>query len=145
MARVSTYLNFLGKTEEAFDFYREVFGTEYLGPIMRIGDAASQPGAPELSESDRNLVMHVALPITGGHVLMGTDFVESMGHELRVGNAVSLHLELDSLDEAERIFGMLAQGGEDVTPIAQMPWGAYWGNCLDRFGTRWMFSAPMAG
>jgi PhnB protein len=82
MARVSTYLNFARSTEEAFDFYRSVFGTDYAGPIMRFGDIPAQPGQPALAGDDKNLVMHVALPILGGHVLMGTDAPESMGFKL---------------------------------------------------------------
>ncbi len=76
MARVSTYLNFARSTEDAFNFYRSVFGTEFGGPIMRFGDIPAQPGQPPLAESDKNLVMHIELPILAGHVLMGTDAPE---------------------------------------------------------------------
>lgn len=143
MARVSTYLNFLGTTEEAFTFYREVFGTDFIGPVLRIGDMPPQPGGPELSEADLRLIMHIELPITAGHVLMATDMVASMGHELRVGNNTTIHLELDTLAEATQLFDQLSVGGGEGQPIAEMPWGAYWGTCLDRFGVRWMFSAPV--
>lgn len=84
MSRVSTYLNFMGNTEEAFAFYASVFGTEYSVPIMRFGDMPGGPGAPELPELERSQVLHVELPILAGHVIMGTDMLESMGHELRV-------------------------------------------------------------
>jgi PhnB protein len=138
--RVSTYLNFTGDTEEAFTFYASVFGTELVGPITRMGDLPAGPGAPELPESERSKVMHIELPIHAGHVLMGTDMLESMGHELRIGNNTTLNLELDDRAETERLFGLLSDGGTDAAGLQDMPWGAYWGTCLDRFGVRWMFN-----
>ena len=83
MARVSTYLNFPRSTEEAFLFYKSVFKSEFTKPIMRFGDIPSHPDQPPLAEADKNLVIHVELPILGGHVLMGTDAPESMGFTLR--------------------------------------------------------------
>ncbi len=129
MPRVTTYLNFMGNAEEAFTFYKSVFGTEFLNPIMRIGDMPSPPGAPELSEVEKNNVMHVELPILGGHSIMGSDLVESMGHQLRLGNNVTIHLELEDRAETERLFGSLSDGGTDLFGLAEMPWGAYWGTC----------------
>jgi PhnB protein len=76
MPRVSTYLNFMGNTEEAFNFYKSVFGTEFLSPISRMGDMPPSPGRPELSEAENEMVMHVELPILAGHVIMGTDMLE---------------------------------------------------------------------
>lgn len=140
MSRVSTYLNFLGNTREAFEFYKEVFGTEYIGPIMRIGDMPMPEGGPELSQADLDAVMHVELPILAGHVLMGTDFLESMGHELHIGNNVTINLEPDTRSETDRLFAALSAGSEQGAPLQDMPWGAYWGSCLDRFGIRWMFN-----
>lgn len=138
MARVSTYLNFLGNTEEAFEFYRSVFGTEYIGAIARMGDVPSNPDVPPLSEAEQRMVMHIQLPILGGHVLMGTDMIESMGHQLRVGNNTTIMLEPDTRAEADRIYTALAEGGSDASGMTEMFWGAYWGVCLDRFGIRWM-------
>ncbi len=77
MARVSTYLNFPGTTEPAFEFYRSVFGTAFSGPIHRMGEAPAMPGQPPLSDADKQRVMHVELPILAGHVLMGTDAPDS--------------------------------------------------------------------
>src|ERR1700739_4382457 len=114
MPRVSTYLNFSGNTEEAFDFYRKVFGTEFEIPIMRMGDMPPAPGAPELTDAEKNMVMHVELPILAGHVLMATDMLESMGHERRIGNNVTINLELADRDETERLFGLLSDGGSDL-------------------------------
>ena len=140
MSRVSTYLNFMGDAEEAFTFYASVFGTEFSVPLQRFGDMPSGPGAPELPEAERSKVLHVELPILAGHVIMGTDMLESMGHELRVGNNVTLNLELEDRAETERLFGLLAEGSAEVTPLTDMPWGAYWGCCLDQYDIRWMFN-----
>jgi len=140
MSRVSTYLNFMGDTEEAFDFYASVFGTEPSVPITRFGDMPAPPDAPALPERERSMVMHVELPILAGHVLMGTDMLESMGHELRVGNNSTINLEPDTVEEAERLYAALSQGASDATGLEHMPWGSLWGTCLDRFGVRWMFN-----
>ena len=138
MARVSTYVNFLGNTEEAFEFYRSVFGTEYIGTIARMGDVPSNPGVPPLSEAEQRMVMHIELPILGGHVLMGTDMIESMGHQLRIGNNTTIMLEPDTRAEADRLYAALSVDSTEATGMMDMPWAAYWGVCLDRFGIRWM-------
>jgi PhnB protein len=138
MASVSIYLNFQGNTAEAFDFYKSVFHTEYMGPVMRMRDMPPQPGA-SLPENEMDAVMHVALPILGGTMLMGTDMLESMGHKLIVGNNVTINLEPDSKEDTDRLFNALSQGGSDIAPMRQEFWG-YWGCCLDRFGIRWMFN-----
>ena len=83
MAGVNTYLNFAGNTEEAFEFYKTVFGTEYVNGVMRYGDVPAGGAGPELSDADQQKVMHVGLPTIGGHILMGTDLLESMGQSLR--------------------------------------------------------------
>ena len=140
MSRVSTYLNFPGTAEEAFAFYASVFGTEPLTPLQRFGDMPADPGAPELPEAERSKVLHVELPILAGHVIMATDMLESMGQQMRVGNNTTLNLEPDTRAEAERLYAALSEGGADATGLDHMPWGSYWGTCLDRFGVRWMFN-----
>ena len=139
MSRVSTYLNFMGTTEEAFNFYSSVFGTEIAGEIARMSDLPTEPGSPKLSEAEKKLVAHIELPILAGHVLMGTDMVESMGQELKVGNNVTICLEPDTRAETDRLYAALSEGGSESTGMQQMPW-AYWGCSLDRFGIRWMFN-----
>lgn len=139
MSRVSTYLNFMGQTEEAFDFYASVFRTKISGPIFRMGDMPGGGGGPELSEEEKQLVGHVELPILADHVLMGTDMLRSMGHELRVGNNVTINLEPDTRAETDRLYAALSEGGSESTGMSQMPW-AYWGCTLDRYGVRWMFN-----
>lgn len=140
MARVSTYLNFQGNAEEAFEFYRSVFGTEYIGPIQRMGDVPFDEDGPTISEAEKRMVMHVELPILAGHVIMATDMLESMGHELRVGNNTTINLEPDTLAETQRLYDALSEGSSEGMPLTQMFWGATWGTCLDRFGIRWMFN-----
>ena len=137
MARTSTYLNFSRDTEEAFAFYKSVFQTDYLGPIHRLDSVPPNPGQP-LADEDKNLVMHVELPILGGHVLMGTDAPESMGFNCKPGNNIHINLEPDTREEADRLFTALAEGGKVEMPLQDMFWGAYFGSLTDRFGVRWM-------
>lgn len=145
MARVSTYLNFNGNAEEAFEFYRKVFGTEYLAPIYRMGDIPADPNGPTLSEAEEQMVMHVELPILAGHVMMATDMLESMNQDLRIGNNTTINLEPDTLEETQRLYDALSEGASDAAPLTEMFWGATWGTCLDRFGVRWMFNFGPAG
>lgn len=139
MSKVSIYLNFQGNAEEAFNFYKDVFKTEFIGPMMKMGDVPAPEGMPPLSAQDANSVMHVCLPILGGTNIMGTDMLESMGHKLVVGNNTTINLEPDSKEEADRLYEALSQGASDCAPMRQEFWG-YWGCCLDRYGIRWMFN-----
>lgn len=137
MARTSTYLNFSRYTEEAFTFYKSVFGGEFCGGgVARMGDFPN----PALAEEDKNLIMHIELEITGGHILMGTDAPESMGCSLTQGNNVHLMLEPDNRSEATRLFNALSEGGKADMPLQDMFWGAYYGTCTDKFGIHWMIN-----
>src|SRR3989344_6193632 len=111
MARVSTYLNFPRSTEEAFNFYKSVFGGEFTGPINRFSSVPPREGAPPMAEADKNLVMHVELPILGGHILMGTDAPESMGFKVNFGNNIYINLEPDTRTETEKLFQSLRLRG----------------------------------
>ena len=139
MSSVSIYLNFMGKTEEAFNFYKSVFRSEFIGPLIRMGDIPAQPGMPALSEEEKNKVMHVTLPILGGTKIMATDMLESIGHKLIEGNNVTINLEPDSKEETDRLFNALSDGGSEIAPMREEFWG-YWGCCKDRYGIRWMFN-----
>jgi PhnB protein len=143
MSRVSTYLNFMGDTEEAFTFYASVFGTDFSVPLLRFGDMPAPPGAPALPEHERGKILHVELPILAGHVVMGTDMLESMGHALRVGNNTTVNLEPDTKAETARLFAALSDGGSETVGLDPMPWGSLWGVTLDRFGVRWMFNVSL--
>jgi PhnB protein len=135
MARVSTYLNFQGQTEEAFTFYAKCFGTE-ISVLSRFSDMPA--GTGELPAEERDLVMHAEMPIIAGHLLMATDMLSSMGHTARIGNNTTVSLEVDTREEADLLYGALSEGGSEGSPMADMPWGSYWGVILDRYGIRWM-------
>lgn len=141
MAKVSTYLNFPRETEEAFNFYKSVFGGEFAGDgISRMGDVPPMEGMPPLAEEDKNLVMHVSLPILGGHVLMGTDAPESMGFKVNMGNNVYINLEPDTREETKKLFEALSAGGTVTMELQDMFWGDYFGSCTDKYGVQWMFN-----
>ena len=142
MARVNTYLNFQGQTEEAFAFYAKTFGTE-ITMLSRYSDMPAV-GPGQLAAEERNLVLHAELPIIGGHVLMATDMLRSMGQETRIGNNTTLCLDVDNREDADRLYGALSEGGSEGSPMADMPWGAYWGVILDRYGIRWMVNYTAA-
>lgn len=140
MARVTTYLNFARSTEQAFAFYKSVFKTEFGHMLARFKDMPPQPGQPALPEADANLIMHIELPILGGHVLMGTDAPESMGFKIHMGNNFYINLEPDTRSETERLFKELSEGGKIDMPLTDMFWGSYFGNLTDKFGVQWMFN-----
>lgn len=140
MAKVSTYLNFKNNTEEAFNFYKSVFGGEFVGGISRFRDIPASDGMPPIAEEDKNLVMHIVLPILGGHLLMGTDAPESMGFRVNFGNNAYLMLEPDTRVETQRLFKALSAGGTVEQELQDMFWGDYYGSCKDKFGVQWMFN-----
>jgi PhnB protein len=134
MAAINPYLNFNGNTEEAFNFYKSVFGGEFLA-VMRFKEL---PDSAQLSESDKEKIMHVALPIGNGHVIMATDALESMGQKLAIGNNVHIAISPESKEEADRLFNGLSAGGKIEMPLQDMFWGAYFGSFQDKFGVHWM-------
>jgi PhnB protein len=141
MARVSTYLNFSRNTEEVFNFYKSIFGGEFSGGgIARLGDIQAGEDKPQIAENDKNLIMHIELPILGGHLLMGTDAPESMGFNVKTGNNVHINLEPDTKAETRRLFNALSAGGTITLELQTMFWGAYYGTCTDKFGVQWMFN-----
>jgi PhnB protein len=141
MARVSTYLNFPQNTEEVFNFYKSVFGGEFSGHgIVRFKDISPSEGMPSIDENDKNLIMHIELPILGGHILMGTDAPESMGFKVNFGNNVHINLEPDTRVETKKLFDSLSTGGKITMKLEDMFWGAYYGSCTDKFGVQWMFN-----
>jgi PhnB protein len=141
MSRVCTYLNFSRNTEEAFNFYKSIFGNQFSGDgIKRFSDFPAQPGMPPLAEADKNLIIHIELPIIGGHILMGTDAPESMGFTVNFGNNVHINLEPDTRAETKKLFDAFAVGGKITMPLMDMFWGAYYGSITDKFGVQWMFN-----
>lgn len=134
MATINPYLNFLGNTEEAFNFYKSVFGGDFT-VVQRFGDT---PHGDGMSPEDRGKIMHIALPIGQGTVLMGTDVLESMGQKLTRGDNFSLAVSPDSLEQANRLFSSLAAGGKVSMPLEKAFWGDYFGMLTDKFGIQWM-------
>jgi PhnB protein len=141
MTKINPYLNFNGNTEEAFNLYKSVFGGEFAN-LVRFRDNPSPEGCDgmQVAEADLDKIMHVALPIGDGNVLMATDSLESMGQKLNEGNNFSLSITAASREDADRIFNGLAEGGKVEMPLADAFWGAYFGMLADRFGVRWMIS-----
>lgn len=131
MAAVNTFINFPGNCEQAFEFYKTVFGTEYVGEPLRLGD-----GAPD---GAKNMLAHVALPTIGGHILHGADAPKEMGFDLVVGGNVYIMLQPDSREDADTLFAALSNDGTIVQPLDVQPWGSYYGICTDKFGTQWVF------
>ncbi len=141
MGLTSTYLNFPRNTEEAFNFYKSVFGGEFVdGRINRFKDIPPQEGMPPIPEEDKNLVMHIALPILGGHLLMGSDAPESMGFKVAPGNNVYISLHPDTRAQADSLFSKLSEHGEVEMPMQDMFWGDYFGSFTDKFGIKWMIN-----
>ena len=136
MAKLNVYLNFPGTTEKAFAFYRSIFGGEYSN-IQRFKET---PEAGQIPANEQNLLMHVALPIGDGDVLMGTDARESIGQKLTAGDNFHLSFEADSKADAARVHAALAKGGKVTMPLADTFWGAYFGMVTDPFNIRWMVS-----
>lgn len=136
MATINPYLNFPGNTEEAFNFYKSVFGGEFAG-FHRFKDT---PEAARLPPGDQEKIMHVALPIGQGNLLMATDALESMGHALKVGNNFSISINTDSKEEADKLFNGLSAGGQITMPLQDAFWGDYFGMVTDQFGIQWMVS-----
>ncbi|MES1225610.1 MAG: SRPBCC domain-containing protein [Bacteroidota bacterium] len=140
-SRVTTYLNFPGNTEEAFNFYRTVFGTEFSGKgIQRFGDIPVEAGHPPVADNVKKMVLHVELPILGGHLLMATDSPKEMGFALTTGNNMHICLEPSTRVETKKLFDAISKGGNITMPLEDMFFGTYFGTCTDRFGINWMFS-----
>jgi len=137
VAKVSTYLNFKGNTFEVFEFYKSVFGTEYSGPVTRMGDVNIE-GMPPAGDDTKDLIMNIQLPILGGHLLMGTDTPGEWGDALIIGNNVSIMLHTDSREQADELFAACSCGGKVEMAMADQFWGDYYGSFDDKYGVSWM-------
>jgi PhnB protein len=131
MPTINPYLNFAGNTEEAFNFYKSVFGGEFA-MLQRFGEGKQIPG------SVKDKIMHVSLPIGKNNILMGTDACEEMGFNVTQGNNFYICISPDSKEEADKLFNSLAADGKINTPLQDMFWGAYYGDLTDKFGIKWM-------
>jgi Uncharacterized protein conserved in bacteria len=133
MAKLNPYLNFDGTCEEAFNFYKSVFGGEFRGGIYKMKDMEGM----EIPESAHDLVMHVALPV-GNDLLMGSDVMP--GQPFSSGNNNYISIFPESREEADRLFAELSQDGEVEMPMEDQFWGDYFGSFRDRFGIYWMIN-----
>jgi PhnB protein len=136
MLTINPYLNFKGNTEEAFNFYRSVFGGEF-SVLQRFKDT---PECDKISPAEQEKIMHVALPLSNGYVLMATDALESIGQTLQVGNNFYIAIHPESKEEAAKLFNGLSAGGKQTMPLQETFWGAYFGMFTDKFGVQWMIN-----
>jgi len=136
MAAINPYLNFPGNAEDAFNFYRSVFGGEFI-TLQRFKDT---PEADRVPDNEKDKIMHVALPIGKGNILMATDALESMGHKLTAGNNFHITIEAENKEEAEKLFNGLSQDGKIEVPLEDTFWGAYFGMFKDKFGVQWIMN-----
>lgn len=136
MATANIYLNFPGTTEEAFTFYKQVLGGEFI-TMMRFKDT---PEAGNIAPQYLDKIMHASLPIGKDNILMATDAIEGMGHPLQAGNNFHISLGTASKHEADKIYNGLSAGGKAVMPMANTFWGSYFGMLVDKFGIQWMVS-----
>ena len=137
MQLVHVYLNFPGNTAEAFHFYEKVFGTKMI-MMQTFGETSFMPNVPE---GAKKKIMHAQLPITESVHLMGSDSVEGFGPPLVPGNNFHVSVVANDKEEADKAFAALSSDGGKVNmPLANAPWGPYFGMCVDRFGVQWMVS-----
>jgi len=134
MPLINPYINFNGNAEEAFTFYKSVFGGEFA-KIIRLKDLSS-PEFP-VEENDANKIMQIALPI-GRNTLMANDVPESMGLVNENENRSKISISAESIEEADKLFNGLSEGGNIEVPIGDSPWGTYFGMFRDKYGIEWM-------
>ncbi len=135
MTKLNIYLNFSGNAEEAFNFYRSVFGGEFTS-IVRFKDLPME--GVKIPKEYENKIMHISLPVGKGDMLMASDSLESFGHKLEQGNNIYISIHPESKLEADSIFNALSADGVIEMPIAVQPWGDYYGHFKDKFGMMWM-------
>jgi len=138
MQLVHIYVTFPGTAEEAFRFYEGVFGTR-IAMKQTFGETSFMPNVPE---GAKKKIMHMQLPITETVHLMGSDAVEGLSPPLKEGNNFHVSVVAKDKAEADRAFASLSTGGKVTMPLANAPWGMYFGMCADRFGVQWMVSLP---
>lgn len=137
MTTLNPYLNFNGNAEEAFNFYKSVFGGEFLG-LQRFKDMPKDEKSPgHIPQEDQDLILHIALPI-GNNILMASDCIEAFGQKAVFGSSNYISVQPDSEEETRRIFNALSAGGDIEMPLEEMFWGDLFGSFTDKFGIKWM-------
>lgn len=137
MKSANPYLNFNGNTEEAFNFYKSVFGGEFQA-VVRFKDFPNNSMGAAGADLDK--IAHIALPLGGGNILMGTDTIEAFGQKTTMGTNFYITLEPDNPAEADRVFNALSAGGKVEMPLQKTEWAEKYGICADKFGVQWMIS-----
>lgn len=141
MVKLHPYVNFNGNCEEAFNFYKSIFGGEF----SYVGRFSDMPADIPREPKDENKILHMSLPLAGGTLLMGSDVPVSMQEHMTAGNNISLSVTPESEDEARRIFNALAEGGTVTMPQDKTFWGSLFGMLTDRFGINWMVDYELPG
>ena len=136
MLNINAYLHFMGKTEEAMNFYKSILGGEFT----IFGRFRDVPGAENMNPDDQKKIMHISLTTKNGTVIMATDSLESMGQQVNFGNNVHLCIQAESETEVDKLFGALSTGGKVEMPVNKTFWGAYFGMCQDKYGVQWMIN-----
>ena len=136
MISINPYLNFMGNTEEAMNFYQSIFGVEFAA-FQRFNES---PGFERMPKQDQKKIMHASLPMGKHNNLMATDTLESMGQTLTIGNNFYININTESEAETDKFFNGLAAGGKIEMPLNKTFWGAYCGMCRDKFGIQWMIN-----
>lgn len=141
MTTINPYLTFNGNCLEAFEFYKSIFGGEfpYAG---KFGEMPPNPDYP-IPDELKDKIMHISLPISKETVLMGSDSSEAFGHASIIGNNITLSVNTESVDEVNRIYNALIEGGEVKMPLAKTFWGAWFGQLTDKFGINWMVNCEL--
>lgn len=139
MISINPYLNFMGNTEDAMNFYKSVFGVEFTA-FSRFNES---PGHEKMPVNEQSMIMHASLPMGPNNSIMATDALESMGMEITMGNNFYINIATESIEETDRIFNGLVDGGKIEMPLNQTFWGAYCGMCCDKFGIQWMVNFDM--
>ena len=134
MAVINPHINFNGNAEEAFNFYKSVFGGEF-GKVIRFKDLGSME---HMSEGDANKIMHITLPIGTSNELIGNDIPEAMGKVSENENRSKISIRAESREEADKLFNGLSAGGKVEMPIGESPWGSYFAMFRDKYGIEWM-------
>lgn len=141
MTNINPYLSFDGKAEEAMNFYKSVFGGDFMGGIMRWGDAPGcDEGEMKLGDEDKGKVMHMQLPISETNMIMASDSLKAFGPPVTVGNNVTIALGPKTKEEADRLFSGLSDGGTVQMPMADAFWGGYFGSFADKYGVNWLIN-----
>jgi PhnB protein len=136
MLNINPYLNFMGNTEEAMNFYKSALGGEFT-IFQRFKDT---PGGEKMQAADQDKIIHISLQIANGITIMATDALESMGQSLIAGNNFHICIQAESEKEVDKMFNALSAGGKVEMPLNKTFWGSYFGMCRDKFGIQWMIN-----